>query len=105
MDTVELNRQIESTNATISTFMPFHGTPLRKLCESLNLITEDKITKCISGETILNMPQYPPHEIEEIKKCFALYIKFPKNRWKEIERAEKMILREIKFILNSKKSF
>ena len=35
------------------------------------------------------MPQYPPHEIEEIKKCFALYIKFPKNRWKEIERAEK----------------
>ena len=35
------------------------------------------------------MPQYPPEEIEAIKKCFALYIKFPKNRWKEIERAEK----------------
>ena len=35
------------------------------------------------------MPQYPPHEIEEIKKCFALYVKFPKKRWKEIERAEK----------------
>ena len=35
------------------------------------------------------MPQYPPEEIEEIKKCFALYIKFPKNRWKEIEKAEK----------------
>ena len=27
--------------------------------------------------------------IEEIKKCFALYIKFPKNRWSEIEKAEK----------------
>ena len=35
------------------------------------------------------MPQYPPHEIEEIKKCFALYVKFPKNRWAEIEKAEK----------------
>ena len=35
------------------------------------------------------MSQYPAHEIEEIKKCFALYVKFPKNRWKEIERAEK----------------
>ena len=35
------------------------------------------------------MPQYPPHEIEEIKKCFTLYVKFPKNRWKEIEKAEK----------------
>ena len=34
------------------------------------------------------MSQYPPEEIEEIQKCFALYVKFPKNRWKEIERAE-----------------
>tara|TARA_B100001996_G_C18666575_1_gene595109 strand:- start:710 stop:2329 length:1620 start_codon:yes stop_codon:yes gene_type:complete len=88
-DTIELNRNIDSTNATISTFMPFHGTPLRKMCEEMDLISSDKITKCITGETILNMPQYPPHEIEEVKKCFALYIKFPKNRWKEIERAEK----------------
>jgi TatD DNase family protein len=28
-------------------------------------------------------------DLEEIKKCFTLYVKFPKNRWKEIERAEK----------------
>ena len=34
----------------------------------LNLITEDKITKCISSETILDMPQYP-YEIEI--KCFV----------------------------------
>ena len=32
------------------------------------------------------MPQYTP---EEIKRCFNLYVKFPKNRWKEIARAEK----------------
>ena len=35
------------------------------------------------------MPQFPPEEIEAIKKCFVLYVKFPKNRWKEIKRAEK----------------
>ena len=35
------------------------------------------------------MPQYPPHEIKGITKCFNLYVKFPRNRWKEIERAEK----------------
>ena len=40
-------------------------------------------------ESSLNMPQYPPHEIKEVKKCFNLYVKFPKNRWKEIKRAEK----------------
>ena len=37
----------------------------------------------------MNMPQYPPHEIKGITKCFNLYVKFPKNRWKEIEKAEK----------------
>ena len=59
------------------------------MCEDLGLITPETITKCLTAESQLNMPQYPPHEIEEIKKCFSLYVKFPKNRWKEIERAEK----------------
>tara|TARA_Y100000816_G_C25969753_1_gene506041 strand:- start:42 stop:920 length:879 start_codon:yes stop_codon:yes gene_type:complete len=88
-DTIELNRQIDSDNANIYSFVPFHGTPLRKLCEEKGLIKPETITKCLTSESQLNMPQYPPHEIEEIKKCFALYIKFPKSRWKEIERAEK----------------
>ena len=88
-DTIELNRHIDADNANIYAFVPFHGTPLRKMCEDLGLIDHDTITKCLTAESQLNMPQYPPHEIEEIKKCFALYVKFPKNRWKEIERAEK----------------
>jgi len=88
-DTIELNREIDATNVTISTFMPFHGTPLRKMCEDLGLIKPETITKCVTDKTILNMPQYPPHEIEEIKRCFSMYIKFPKKRWKEIEKAEK----------------
>ena len=88
-DTIELNRDIDADNANIYAFVPFHGTPLRKMCEDLGLITPETITKCLTAESQLNMPQYPPHEIEEIKKCFSLYVKFPKNRWKEIERAEK----------------
>ena len=35
------------------------------------------------------MPQYPKHEIKGITKCFNLYVKFPKDRWKEIEKAQK----------------
>tara|TARA_B100000686_G_scaffold312748_1_gene357525 strand:- start:1637 stop:3211 length:1575 start_codon:yes stop_codon:yes gene_type:complete len=88
-DTIEINRQIDSDNQNIYSFVPFHGTPLRKMCEDLGLIDHNTITKCNTMETQLNMPQYPPHEIEEIKKCFALYVKFPKNRWKEIKLAEK----------------
>ena len=74
----------------IHTFVPFHGTPLRKMCEDLGYIKPETITKSNNDDnTQLNMPQYRPQEIKEIKKCFPLYVKFPKNRWKEIERAEK----------------
>jgi radical SAM superfamily enzyme YgiQ (UPF0313 family) len=88
-DTIELNRNIDADNANIYAFVPFHGTPLRKTCEDLGLIKPETITRCLTAKSQLNMPQYPPHEIEAIKKCFSLYVKFPKNRWKEIERAEK----------------
>ena len=88
-DTIDLNREIDADNANIYAFVPFHGTPLRKMCEDLGLIKPETITKCLTAESQLNQPQYPPHEIEEIKKCFSLYVKFPKNRWNEIERAEK----------------
>ena len=88
-DTIELNRYIEADNANIYSFVPFHGTPLRRMCEDLGLIKPETITKCITDKPIISMKQYPPEEIEAIKKCFSLYVKFPKNRWKEIERAEK----------------
>ena len=89
-DTIELNRQFDSDNQNMATFVPFHGTPLRKMCEDLGYIKHETITKCLTeDESSLNMPQYPPHEIKEIKKCFNLYVKFPKDRWKEIEKAEK----------------
>ena len=34
------------------------------------------------------MPQYSVAEIEGIKKCFILYVKFPSSRWGEIRKAE-----------------
>ena len=94
-DTIELNRGIDADNSTISTFVPYHGTPLRRLCEKLGLIKPETLVKSHAADPDeedvgqLNMPQYPPYQIKEIKKCFNLYVKFPKNRWKEIERAEK----------------
>jgi len=104
-DTIELNREIDSDNSNIYSFVPFHGTPLRRMCEDLGLIDSQKITKCVTSEAQLNMPQYPPSEIEEIRKCFALYVKFPKNRWKEIERAEKNDDEGNKIHANLKKEF
>jgi anaerobic magnesium-protoporphyrin IX monomethyl ester cyclase len=88
-DTIELNRQIDTDNQNIHGFVPFHGTPLRKMCEELGLLKPETLSGVFGSESVLNMPQYPPHEIEAVKKCFNLYVKFPKSRWKEIARAEK----------------
>ena len=88
MDTVELNRQIDGDNANIYSFVPFHGTPLRKLCEDQGLVEHDTIARALTDKPMLEMPQYPIDEIQGLKKCFILYVKFPKSRWAEIRRAE-----------------
>jgi hypothetical protein len=88
MTTVELNRKIDADNANIYSFVPFHGTPLRRLCEKEGLVGPETIARALTDRPMLDMPQYPIAEIEGLKKCFILYVKFPKNRWDEIRLAE-----------------
>jgi radical SAM superfamily enzyme YgiQ (UPF0313 family) len=88
MDTIELNRHIESHNQNLYSFVPFHGTPLRKLCEEMELVTPDTITKALTDKPMLVQKQYSPEEIEGLQKCFVYYVKMPKARWKDIEKAE-----------------
>jgi len=88
-DTVELNRSIESDNQNIYAFVPFHGTPLRPIAEKLGLIRPGEVVRCATDSPMLDQPQYTASEVAGLQKCFALYVKFPKNRWKDIERAEK----------------
>ncbi|MDE2236929.1 MAG: radical SAM protein, partial [Elusimicrobia bacterium] len=87
-DTIELNRLVQSDGINAYSFTPFKGTPLRDLAESLGLIHPDYIVRSITKPTLLNMPQFPPEQIEGIRRCFVLYVKMPKSRWPEIERAE-----------------
>jgi radical SAM superfamily enzyme YgiQ (UPF0313 family) len=88
MTTVELNRKIDADNANIYSFVPFHGTPLRQLCQKEGLVGPETIARALTDRPMLDMPQYPIAEIEGLKKCFILYVKFPKNRWGEIRLAE-----------------
>jgi len=88
MDTVELNRHIDSHNQNLYSFVPFHGTPLRKVCEDMGLVSPDTITKCLTDKPMLVQNQYSPEEIEGLQKCFVYYVKLPKSRWKDIEKAE-----------------
>ncbi|SVB48348.1 uncharacterized protein METZ01_LOCUS201202, partial [marine metagenome] len=84
MDTVELNRYIDSHNQNLYSFVPFHGTPLRKICEDMGLVNPDTISKALTDKPMLVQKQYLPEEIEGLQKCFVLYVKLPKSRWKDV---------------------
>jgi radical SAM superfamily enzyme YgiQ (UPF0313 family) len=88
-DTVQVNRHIDSTDRNCYAFTPFHGTPLRDVCNSLGFLKEEDIVHSIYvNGTVLNMPQFPKPEIDGFLKCFNLYVKFPESRWGEIRQAE-----------------
>jgi anaerobic magnesium-protoporphyrin IX monomethyl ester cyclase len=92
-DTIALNRslpdQIMTSGAYI--FTPYHGTPLRDVAINKNYIDDDLIcteSSNTSGSSLLNMPQLPSEEIDKFMRVFSFYVKFPKSRWKDIDRAK-----------------
>ena len=87
-DTIELNRHVKSDGINAYTYTPFHGTPLRAVAERLGLVKPDELSRCIGEPSVLDMPQFTPPAIEGIRRCFVLYVKIPKDRWPEIEKAE-----------------
>ena len=89
-DTIELNRHFKSDDTTCSTLIPFHGTEIRKMALEQGLIDKDKIynTGYSSESGILDMPQWPRKEVAKLRDTFSMYVKFPKDRWPEIKKAE-----------------
>jgi radical SAM superfamily enzyme YgiQ (UPF0313 family) len=88
-DTIELNRHIDSNNQNLYAYVPFHGTPLRKICEDLGYVKHEDITRCLTDKPMLDQPQYSAEEVEGLQRCFVLYVGMPKSRWKDIVKAEK----------------
>jgi hypothetical protein len=58
------------------------------VCEEKGLIEHETITKCLTDKPVFEMEQYSISEIMGLRKCFILYTTFPKNRWKDIRKAE-----------------
>lgn len=88
MDTIELNRQIPSSDCTCSIFQPYHGTKLREYSIQQGYITEDVIAPTNSDFSILTMPNFPKEKIAGMRRTFRMYITFPKDRWNDIRLAE-----------------
>jgi anaerobic magnesium-protoporphyrin IX monomethyl ester cyclase len=89
-DTIELNRQLGTDSVNAYYFTPYRGTPMRDDCITAGYITEDTETATpTGGSPVLNMPQLTNTEILGLVRTFSLYVKFPKEEWPLIQRAEK----------------
>ena len=88
-DTIELNRKFNSDNTSCSILVPFHGTELHDYAVKKGYLDPSVICAVSnSGASILNMPQWSKDDMMRLRDVFAMYIKFPKNRWPEIKKAE-----------------
>ncbi len=88
-DTIEMNRRFNSDNTSCSILVPFHGTELHNYAVKKGYIDPNIICAVSnSGESLLNMPQWDKKDMTRLRDVFAMYIKFPKDRWPEIKKAE-----------------
>lgn len=88
-DTIELNRIINVDNVIVNIFAPYRGTRLRQLCVEKGYLSSDAIVGDYRQDVDVVMPQFTPEQIKGMHRTFTLYVKLPKSRWPEIERAEK----------------
>ena len=88
-DTIELNRNFKSDNTNCSILVPFHGTELHSYCVEKGYLDNNKIcTVSTQADSMLTFPEWDKADITRLRDVFAMYIKFPKNRWPEIKQAE-----------------
>lgn len=88
METVEINRHFPSYNLSCSTFAPYHGTVLRDVAVKRGYLDPEVIAPPNTDWSVLNMPQFPREQIYGLQRTFVMYVKFPKERWLELRRAE-----------------
>lgn len=88
MKTIELNRKINPDSVVVNAFRPYSGTELRKICIQKGLIPKEDRAEDNRAYGAFNNGALTSAELENIRKVFAFYVTFPKNRWSEIKKAE-----------------
>ena len=88
-DTIRLNLEIDADDRNAYPFTPFHGTPLRKVCDDLGFTKPDQLVQSLVADgSCLDMPQFSKKEVSGLCRTFNLYLNLPENMWPEIKIAE-----------------
>ena len=89
-ETIEFCRQIKNFDAlTVSIFTPYHGTQLRKKAVEDGFLDDKTLTIHTTSSSLLNMPNFSSKQIDGLFRTFLMYVRFEKNLWPEIKKAEK----------------
>ncbi|MBI5121811.1 MAG: B12-binding domain-containing radical SAM protein [Rhodospirillales bacterium] len=87
-ETIELNRIIQANGVMVSFFSPYKGCTLREVCEQEGYISDDAIAMDYRLGPSMDMPQLSAAELAGLHRAFPLYVKFAKEDWPEIRKAE-----------------
>ncbi|MBW2333484.1 MAG: B12-binding domain-containing radical SAM protein [Deltaproteobacteria bacterium] len=88
-ETIKINRRLKVDTMNCVIFTPFHGTELREIAVKKGYLDDSVITNCLLEGSLLNMPHFPPEQINAIMKTFCLYARLDKSRWGDIEKVER----------------
>jgi anaerobic magnesium-protoporphyrin IX monomethyl ester cyclase len=88
LKTIELVKEASPDFSIMHLFQPYTKTSLRQKCLNMNLISENYICE---DHRLKGIPtgELSIEELLGIFRTFALYVDLPKNKWKEIKKAEK----------------
>ena len=89
MKTIEINRQINPDSIVVNAFRPYSGTELRQVCIDRGLVSAEERAEDNRVYGAFYNGVLSADELEGIRRVFAFYVKFSKERWREIKAAEK----------------
>nr|VFJ64191.1 MAG: Radical SAM superfamily enzyme YgiQ, UPF0313 family [Candidatus Kentron sp. DK] len=89
-DTIRLNKEFSPEGRNMSIYVPYRGAPMRDMAEKMGYIDPDTIVTFWTRFSHLDMPQFSKESIEGVRRCFVPYVLLEKDRWPEIEQAEKL---------------
>jgi anaerobic magnesium-protoporphyrin IX monomethyl ester cyclase len=89
-DTIKLNRAVDPDQMSCSILQPYAGTPLRRVSEDKGFISPNAICPANSDDTLMTMPNYSRDQMKGLRRTFSMYVKFPEDRWSDIELAEQL---------------
>lgn len=93
-ETIELNRKLGGFDSVApNIFVPYEGTELRDMALREGWLDPNLQTNSFVGGSLLRMPRpyLQEDEMLRLQRVYNLYVNLPKERWPEIEHAERLL--------------